>query len=114
MSSRKRDHEFKLIFRGGYEDPTITITSTPSHLLCIKGSRTGGKVHYDVTNIDGAAAYISGVFQFGTDSFVELVNETTNIVIASWDYMALRRTDPGQMSINNVKSILKSLQIREE
>ena len=44
---------------------------------------------------------------------VELIHKTTNNVIASWDYSALT-TDNGKLSINNVKSILKSLQLREE
>jgi len=122
--SRKKDHEYKLLFRERRKEPTITITSTPSHLLCINHS-TKGKVHYDVdvTNIDGAAAYISGVYHdesvsggnLSSSLVVELVHENTNKVIASWDYSSLRRSDAQhRLSINVVKSILKSLQIREE
>ena len=109
MTPRKTDHEYKLLFRGGQADPTITITSTPHHLLCINHS-TAGQVHYDVTNIVGAAAYISGVYRLDISSRVELIHNTPNKVIASWDYMALR-TGSNTLSINNVKSILKSLQI---
>ena len=102
----------KLLFYEGRREPTITITSTPSHLLSMR-SATNEQVHYDVTNTDGAAAYIAGVYDFNNNSKVELIRKDDKQVIARWDYRALR-TDSSSLSINNVKSILKSLQVRGE
>ena len=83
---------------------------------CINHS-TKGQIQYDVTNIDGAAAYIVGVYGFNNNSQVDLIHKESKQVIASWNYITLcydatSHQVGASKAIHNVKSVLKSLQVR--
>lgn len=122
--SRKRDHEYELCFYNQYgSQKTITVESTPDHLLRIKGSNEDegeidSQMHYDVTNIDGAAAYIVGIYKFNSKTKVELIHKESSSVIARWDFNSFSYGSGSEgirltKAIQSVKSILKSLQVRE-
>ena len=114
--SRKSDREYKLCFHyGHHSQPKLTVTNTLDNLLCINHS-IKGQIQYDVTNIDGAAAYIVGVYGFNDNSKVDLIHEESKQVIASWNFITLCYDSKVQVdaskAIINVKSVLKSLQVR--
>ena len=113
--SIQRDREYKLYFHWRYQT-NFTVTST-TDLLYINHS-TKGQIQYDVTNIDGAAAYIDGVYGFNNIIIVKLIwfikkaNKLLQAGIITLCYDATSHQVGASKAIHNVKSVLKSLQVR--
>ena len=90
---------------------TVTISTELVNMLCIKQKKNNDLLYYNLDNLDGAAALITGTIRsIGNVLYVEAYNESSGEVLVKWNYPHSNDQIKTMMAI---KSMLKSMQVIE-